>query len=89
MIMKTYIKPNTEMHAIELQSMIAATTLQVNTEEKVTEVTEIESKETSFGSTSVWVKLLLGLAAVGRRRQTATKLYATKVATALIKVCLN
>ncbi len=87
MIMKTYIKPNTEMHAIELQSMIAATTLQVNTEEKVTEVTEIESKETSFGSTSV--KLLLGLAAVGRRRQTATKLYATKVATALIKVCLN
>ena len=85
MIMKTYIKPNTEMHAIELQSMIAATTLQVNTEEKVTEVTEIESKETSFGS----IKLLLGLAAVGRRRQTATKLYATKVATALIKVCLN
>ena len=55
MIMKTYIKPNTEMHAIELQSMIAATTLQVNTEEKVTEVTEIESKETSFGSTSVWL----------------------------------
>ncbi len=28
------------------------------------------------------IKLLLGLAAVGRRRQTATKLYATKVATA-------
>ena len=52
--MKTYIKPNTEMHAIELQSMIAATTLQVNTEDKVTEVTEIESKETSLGSTSLW-----------------------------------
>ncbi len=54
MTMKRYIKPNTEMHKIELQNMIAATTLQVNTEEKVTEVTEIESKETSFGSTSVW-----------------------------------
>ena len=28
MTMKRYIKPNTEMHSVELQSMIAATTLQ-------------------------------------------------------------
>ena len=53
--MKRYIKPNTEMHAIELQSMIANTTLNVDTTQKVTSVLEIEAKDNTLPTTnSVW-----------------------------------
>jgi hypothetical protein len=53
--MKTYIKPNTEMHAIELQSMIANTTLNVDTTQKVISVSEIEAKDNTLPTTnSVW-----------------------------------
>ena len=54
--MKRYIKPNTEMHAIELQSMIANTTLQNRgaTSDKIDDIIKIDSKETEISSTSVW-----------------------------------
>ena len=53
--MKRYIKPNTEMHAIELQSMIANTTLNVNTTLKVESVSDIEAKDNTLPTTnSVW-----------------------------------
>ena len=53
--MKRYIKPNTEMHAIELQSMIANTTLNVDTTQKVTSVLEIEAKDNTLPTTpSLW-----------------------------------
>ena len=53
--MKKYIKPNTEMHAIELQSMIANTTLNVDTTQKVTSVLEIEAKDNTLPTTnSIW-----------------------------------
>ena len=43
------------MHKIELQNMIAATTLQVNTEKKVTTVSEIEAKDNTLPTTpSLW-----------------------------------
>ncbi len=55
MTMKTYIKPNTEMHKIELQNMIANTTLNVDTTQKVTSVSEIEAKDNTLPTTnSVW-----------------------------------
>ena len=58
--MKRYIKPNTEMHAVELQDMIAGT---VNWESEtkgtatVNEITgngTILGKENEITSTSVW-----------------------------------
>ena len=54
--MKRYIKPNTEMHAIELQSMIANTTLQNRgaTSDKIDDIIKIDSKENEISSTSVW-----------------------------------
>ena len=54
--MKRYIKPNTEIHAIELQSMIANTTLQNRgaTSDKIDDIIKIDSKETEISSTSVW-----------------------------------
>ena len=53
--MKRYIKPNTEMHAIELQSMIANTTLNVYTTQTVESVSEIEAKDNTLPTTnSVW-----------------------------------
>ena len=53
--MKTYIKPNTEMHSVELQSMIANTTLNVDTTQKVESVSEIEAKDNTLPTTnSVW-----------------------------------
>ena len=55
-MMKRYIKPNTEMHAIELQSMIANTTLQNRgaTSDKIGDIIKIDSKENEISSTSVW-----------------------------------
>jgi len=54
--MKRYIKPNTEMHAIELQSMIANTTLQNRgaTSDKIDDIIKIDSKENEISSTSLW-----------------------------------
>jgi len=54
--MKRYIKPNTEMHTIELQSMIANTTLQNNgnSSEKIDDIIKIDSKETEISSPSLW-----------------------------------
>ena len=54
--MKRYIKPNTEMHAIELQSMIANTTLQNRgaTSDKIGDIIKIDSKETEISSNSLW-----------------------------------
>ena len=54
--MKRYIKPNTEIHAIELQSMIANTTLQNRgaTSDKIDDIIKIDSKENEISSTSVW-----------------------------------
>ena len=53
--MKRYIKPNTEMYAIELQSMIANTTLNVDTTQKVTSVSEIEAKDNTLPTNnSLW-----------------------------------
>ncbi len=55
MTMKRYIKPNTEMHAIELQSMIANTTLNVDTTQKVDNVLDIEAKNNTLPTTnSLW-----------------------------------
>ena len=68
--MKRYIKPNTEMHVVELQNMIAGTvnwesetkgTATVNDETKGTATVNegpgngtILGKETEITSTSVW-----------------------------------
>ena len=54
--MKRYIKPNAEMHAIELQSMIANTTLQNRgaTSDKIGDIINIDSKENEISSPSVW-----------------------------------
>ncbi len=58
--MKRYIKPNTEMHAVELQDMIAGT---VNWESENTGTATVNEgtgngtilgKETEISSTSVW-----------------------------------
>lgn len=44
------------MHAIELQSMIANTTLQNRgaTSDKIDDIIKIDSKENEISSTSVW-----------------------------------
>ena len=57
--MKTYIKPNTELHSVELQSMIANTTVKLNT--TATPITNTTDNWTDLGkesetisSSSVW-----------------------------------
>ena len=55
--MKRYIKPNTEMHNVELQSMIAATTEQLYNKGKLGSDTSgftFGGKETEISSNSVW-----------------------------------
>lgn len=57
--MKTYIKPNTEMHSVELQSMIAATTngpaVNNDPSQKVSSTEDILGKESEIiSSTSLW-----------------------------------
>ena len=55
--MKRYIKPNTEMHNVELQSMIAATTEQLQTKGPLGSDTSgftFGGKETEISSTSLW-----------------------------------
>jgi len=56
--MKRYIKPNTEMHNVELQSMIAATTEQLYNKGKLGSDTSgftFGGKESeTISSTSVW-----------------------------------
>ena len=51
--MKTYIKPNTDIHQIEL-ALMNPTSLQTNTTESFGNEDEVGAKENSFGSTSVW-----------------------------------
>lgn len=56
--MKRYIKPNTEMHSVELQSMIANTTVNLNT--TAAPITNETSgwqdlgKESEISSNSLW-----------------------------------
>ena len=54
--MKRYIKPNTEMHSVELQSMIAATTLQSkgNLGSSTSDFTFGGKETETISSTSVW-----------------------------------
>ena len=58
--MKRYIKPNTEMHAVELQDMIAGTVNWESETKGTATVNEgtgngiILGKETEISSTSVW-----------------------------------
>jgi hypothetical protein len=55
--MKRYIKPNTEMHVVELQSMIAATTEQLYNKGNLGDNTSgftFGGKETEISSNSVW-----------------------------------
>ena len=54
--MKRYIKPNTEMHNVEMQSMIAATTLQLfgTTASKDGSGDYEDAKQTDISSPSVW-----------------------------------
>ena len=54
--MKRYIKPNTELHKVEMQSMIAATTLQLfgTTASKDGSGDYEDAKQTEISSTSVW-----------------------------------
>ena len=58
--MKTYIKPNTEMHVVELQNMIAGTVNWVDENTGTATVNEgtgdgnILGKENEISSTSVW-----------------------------------
>ena len=90
--MKKYIKPNTDVTTVIFEgNLMAGTGVKTGGTVKGYYNSDDKSygKENEISTPSLWdeVKLLLGLAAVGRRRQTATKLYATKVATALIKVC--
>ena len=85
--MKKYIKPNTDVTTVIFEGNLMAGT---GVKTGGTVKGYYNSDDKSYGKEneiSTPFKLLLGLAAVGRRRQTATKLYATKVATALIKVC--
>lgn len=51
--MKNYIKPNTELHKVELQQMIAATTPGVDPSGSTTP-DESDAKGISLSSTSVW-----------------------------------
>ena len=56
--MKTYIKPNTEMHVVELQSMIANTTVTLNKSVSIDNNTEkgqdLGKESETISSTSVW-----------------------------------
>ncbi len=53
--MKTYSKPNTEIHHIELQQMIAATGEGPGIKtENVNDNEDVLGKETSFPSNSLW-----------------------------------
>ena len=57
--MKRYIKPNTEMHVVELQSMIANTTVNLNTTAApITNETsgwqDLGKESETISSTSVW-----------------------------------
>ena len=54
--MQRYIKPNTELHKVEMQSMIAATTLQLfgTTASKDGSGDYEDAKQTEISSTSVW-----------------------------------
>ena len=56
--MKRYIKPNTEMHSVELQSMIANTTVTLNKSVSITNDTEkwtdLGKESETISSTSVW-----------------------------------
>ena len=56
--MKTYIKPNTEMHSVELQSMIANTTVTLNKSVSINNDTEkwtdLGKESETISSTSVW-----------------------------------
>ncbi len=58
MTMKRYIKPNTEMHSVELQSMIANTTVTLNKSVSITNDTEkwtdLGKESETISSTSVW-----------------------------------
>ena len=59
MTMKRYIKPNTEMHSVELQSMIANTTVNLNTTAApITNTTtgwqDLGKESETISSTSVW-----------------------------------
>ena len=54
--MKRYIKPNTELHKVEMQSMIAATTLQLfgtNATQNASGDYD-DAKQSTISSTSVW-----------------------------------
>ena len=54
--MKRYIKPNTELHKVEMQSMIAATTLQLSgtTATKGGSGDYDDAKQTDISSPSLW-----------------------------------
>ena len=56
--MKTYIKPNTDLHKIELQQMIAATTngpaVNNDPEKKVSDPTDILGKQSSLWDSKEW-----------------------------------
>ena len=57
--MKRYIKPNTEMHSVELQSMIAATAqVSLHTTETITNGMsgwqDLGKESETISSTSVW-----------------------------------
>ena len=55
--MKRYIRPNTEMHNVELQSMIAATTEQLYNKGNLGNSTSdftFGGKETEISSGSIW-----------------------------------
>ena len=56
--MKTYIKPNTEIHSVELQSMIANTTVTLNKSVSINNDTEkwtdLGKESETISSTSVW-----------------------------------
>jgi hypothetical protein len=56
--MKRYIKPNTEMHSVELQSMIANTTVTLNKSVSINNDTEkwtdLGKESETISSTSVW-----------------------------------
>lgn len=54
--MKRYIKPNTDLHKIELQNMIAATTPQITGTQAVKNASGDydDAKQTDISSPSVW-----------------------------------
>ena len=56
--MKRYIKPNTEMHSVELQSMIANTTVTLNKSVSIDNNTEkwqdLGKESETISSNSLW-----------------------------------